>query len=192
VAKRTRRILVLVDHQKKQRPAVARLRRLVLALLNDLAPAADFELGIHLLPGEMMAELNKKFLNHQGSTDVITFDYTSENRGEAAQFSTPRTKSGRSRRRAGGNARLHGEILISMDDALAQARQFRTSWQSELVRYIIHGLLHLQGYDDLSASDRVRMKRREDQLLQQVADHFSLDALAEPPIEIRPGASRTS
>jgi len=140
----------------------------------------------------MMAELNKKFLNHQGSTDVITFDYTSENRGEAVRFSTPRTKSGRFRRPADGNARLHGEILISMDDALAQARQFRTSWQSELVRYIIHGLLHLQGYDDLSASDRVRMKRREDQLLQQVADHFSLDALAEPPIEIRPGASRTS
>ena len=45
-------------------------------------------------------------------------------------------------------ATLHGEIFICVDEAVLQARKFRTSWQSEIVRYLVHGVLHLLGHDD--------------------------------------------
>jgi probable rRNA maturation factor len=73
---------------------------------------------------------------------------------------------------------LQGEIYISMDAAVAQARQFRTTWQAELVRYVIHGLLHLAGHDDQRAPARRRMKREEDRLLRGVARQFSFKQLA--------------
>ena len=43
---------------------------------------------------------------------------------------------------------LHGEIFICVDEAIRQARRFGTIWQSEIVRYLIHGVLHLLGFDD--------------------------------------------
>ena len=68
-----------------------------------------------------------------------------------------------------------------MDDAIAQAREFRTSWQSELARYVIHGVLHLRGYDDIRAADRRKMKREENRLLKEIARLFPLKELGRGP-----------
>ena len=46
-----------------------------------------------------------------------------------------------------GSRFLHGEIFICVDEAIPQAKEFRTSWQSEIVRYIVHGVLHLLGHE---------------------------------------------
>ena len=51
-----------------------------------------------------------------------------------------------------------------------QARRFGTSWQEELVRYVVHGMLHLLGYDDRTAPLRKRMKRVEDKLMTQISE----------------------
>lgn len=101
-----------------------------------------------------MARVNQEFLQHEGSTDVITFDHGSSNQ------------------------RLHGEIFISVPDAVKQAREFRATWQSELVRYIIHGLLHLRGHDDLQPAQRRVMKREENRLLRRLATTFTLEGIA--------------
>jgi len=45
---------------------------------------------------------------------------------------------------------LLGEIYICVDEAVLQARKFGTSWQSEVIRYLVHGVLHLLGFDDSS------------------------------------------
>src|SRR5213596_1423422 len=83
---------------------------------------------------------------------------------------------------------LHGEIFICIDDAVKQARQFRTTWQSELVRYLIHGVLHLVGYDDLTLAGRCVMKREENRLLRMLSRRFSFRHLANP----RPSPARKS
>ena len=49
--------------------------------------------------------------------------------------------------------------FICVDDAVAQAKEFETDWWSEMVRYLIHGVLHLLGYDDLQPDLRRAMKR---------------------------------
>ena len=78
-----------------------------------------------------MTLVNETFLKHEGSTDVITFDYLEKRKAES-----------------GKRKHLHGEIFVCVDDAISQAKKFKTSWQSEIVRYIVHGVLHLLGHDD--------------------------------------------
>jgi probable rRNA maturation factor len=61
----------------------------------------------------------------------------------------------------------HGEIIISAETAARQARTFRSSLGQELRLYILHGLLHLCGYDDKSGPERARMKRMQNSLLRK-------------------------
>ena len=55
-----------------------------------------------------------------------------------------------------------------MDDAVAQATEFKTTWQSEVVRYVVHGVLHLLGHDDLQPDLRRKMKREENRLVRRL------------------------
>ena len=102
------------------------------------------EVCFHLVGAREMARVNWQFLQHEGSTDVITFDQGSD------------------------AAMLRGEIYISVPDAVLQAAEFGTLWQDELCRYVIHGLLHLAGYDDLQPGLRRVMKRHEERVLRKV------------------------
>lgn len=147
---------------QRARPVKTRLlRQAVRFLLERLLGLARYELAIQIVSAPRMAVLNQAFLNHEGSTDVITFDYR-EGYEDAA----------------GGDAELRGEIFISADDAASQALEFHTIWQEELVRCIVHGVLHLRGFDDLDPARRKVMKREENRLLKALAREFSLGDLA--------------
>jgi probable rRNA maturation factor len=87
--------------------------------------------------------MNETHLKHAGSTDVITFDYLGERSQE----------------------RVHGEILICVDEAVKQAKRFKTGWEEEIKRYVAHGILHLIGYDDGQPRKRKAMKVVEDELV---------------------------
>jgi probable rRNA maturation factor len=126
-------------------------------LLEEALGLSAYELGIELISGREMARRNEEFLNHSGSTDVITFDYR-EGYEEGA----------------GASRELAGDIWVSITDAEEQAREFETSWQEELARYIIHGVLHLRGFDDLEPSKRKEMKREENGLLRAARRAFDL------------------
>jgi probable rRNA maturation factor len=69
---------------------------------------------------------------------------------------------------------LYGEIFISIDDALIYASRFRVPWQSEVARYLVHGVLHLEGFDDTDPAARRVMKRRENRLLKELSARFDL------------------
>lgn len=128
-------VVVLSNRQRDRRLCLRSLRRTVLELLGAMGLGA--ELGIHFVGAREMARVNAGYLGHEGSTDVITFDHGS----------TP--------------GRLHGECFISVADAVSQARDFGTTWEAEVVRYVIHAMLHLRGFDDLEPAARRVMKREE-------------------------------
>jgi probable rRNA maturation factor len=146
-----KRSLTLSNRQRREPVDTRLLRRLARALLQDLLGVKGFELGVCLVSGKEITRLNEQFLRHAGETDVIAFDYLDDPQPE----------------------QLAGEIFICVDQAVAQARRYRTSWQSELVRYLTHGILHLRGYDDHQAAERRRMKREEDRLVKELGARFS-------------------
>jgi len=151
--------LVISNRQRTEKINTRLLRQLTSALLLDLKQT-DAELGIHLVGAREMARVNWQFLRHAGSTDVITFDHLAADAGHPT-----------------ATGRLHGELFICVDDAVAQATAFQTTWQSEVVRYVVHGVLHLLGHDDLRPELRRKMKRAENRRVRLLAGRFSFAQL---------------
>jgi rRNA maturation RNase YbeY len=172
-----RRTLSLLNRQRARRVDLRLLRRIVQALLRETWPNGSFDLVFYMVAGPEMTRLNEAFLHHKGSTDVITFDY-SEREGHASRLSTSgaRVRPTRDMRDTCPTV-LHGEIFVCLDEAVSQARRFNATWQSELVRYVVHGALHLLGYDDQADRARRRMKEAEDTLVRQLARQFDFHNL---------------
>ena len=162
-------LLCLRNSQKVQKIDLRLLRKVILHLLREVIGEKHFELGVRLVAADEMAKVNETFLQHTGSTDVVTFDYAEEDMKPGGLDDAP-SPSGEER----GQRTLHGEIFISIDDAMRQSKQFRTNWQSELVRYVVHGILHLRGFDDLNAKARQKMKREENRILKHLEQKFPL------------------
>jgi probable rRNA maturation factor len=149
---------LFIKNQQRTHPINVRyLRWMTKDLLRDLLWIEDYDLGIYIVRAPKMAEINQTHLQHEGPTDVITFDY-----GDGQpKTSNPKPET-----------QLHGELFICIDVAIAQAKEFRTTWQSELIRYVVHGVLHLHGYDDLKPELRKVMKREENRLVKKLAESF--------------------
>ena len=175
------------NHQRAVPVNGRQLHRLTRTLLHDLLRKQDVFLEIHLLPRTEMTRLNQTFLGHQGPTDVIAFDYR-EAAPQASGTGSRSVQDHRSRETRTGQpgTPIHGELFICLAEAVAQARRFRTSWPAELARYVIHGVLHLEGFDDAQPEKRRRMKREEDRLLRELGRRMTLSKL------VRQGSSRSA
>ena len=148
--------IVIANRQQTRKIDSRLLKEIMAALLADLK-IGDAELGVNLVTSREMTLVNETFLRHEGSTDVITFDYLSAERGVRSAESN-----------------LHGELFVCVEEAVLQAKKFKTTWQSETVRYLVHGVLHLLGHDDALPAARRRMKRREIRLLAGLSRKFNL------------------
>ena len=153
-----RSTLCLRNRQRTRKVDLPLLRRIARAALTIVAPERAFALCLHLVESPEMAQLNERYLQHIGPTDVITFNH---NEVAGPQDDHP----------------LHGEIFICIQVALAQAAEFGTTPADELVRYVVHGVLHLCGYDDLASADRIRMKKEEERVVSLLRSKFSWSGL---------------
>jgi probable rRNA maturation factor len=169
--------MVIANRQRTKKINLPLLKQITHALLDEWG-LEKVEIDINLVGAADMTRLNETFLRHAGSTDVIAFDYglvvppSGGSRRKAASAQKNRLKP--------GQQTLHGEIFICVDEAVRQARRFDTRWQMEIVRYLVHGLLHLRGFDDASTGARRKMKREEDRWLRGLARRFSLAQLSFP------------
>ena len=87
-------------------------------------------------------KLNKKHLNHNTLTDVITLDYSTKKH-------------------------IIGDIFISIDRITENSKQYKTTFKRELARVMIHGVLHLIGYKDKSVDEKIIMREKENEYLDQ-------------------------
>jgi probable rRNA maturation factor len=117
----------------------SRIHKLIGLLREDLEFSVE-SLYINFITAKEIHNINKEFLKHDRPTDIITFNYS------------------------GNHSEIDGEIFISTGDAKINAKKYNVSLSKEFKRLIIHGILHLKGYDDISSSDRVKMKRIENNL----------------------------
>jgi probable rRNA maturation factor len=157
--------LVIRNRQRALRVDRRRLAQITRALLAEIFPGQRYEVGIYLVGVAEITRLNEQFVRHRGPTDVITFDYrTSGEESETAPVEG----------RAGSGTVVQAEIFICLEEAVTQARRWRSTWPRELVRYVTHGLLHLRGFDDLRAAARRRMKLEEGRLVRRMCRRFEV------------------
>jgi probable rRNA maturation factor len=120
---------------------------------------AAAEISIALVDNAAIHDINRQYLGHDYPTDVISFLLDSEPIGDADTSSElPDTLRGYGKR-------IDGEVIISTETAIHQAANFGWSPREEAVLYLIHGLLHLVGYDDLSSTELTVMRARERAML---------------------------
>ena len=89
---------------------------------------------------DRIIEVNRKFLNHDYFTDIITFDYSS-------------------------HKRISGDMFISLDTVKSNAELFQRAYNEELMRVVIHGVLHLCGINDKGPGEREIMEAHENDAL---------------------------
>jgi probable rRNA maturation factor len=143
---------LLLRNTQRDRPLDrARLTVAARRLIEDLLRLKNYALAVHFVSARRMEEMNRHYLGHEGSTDVITFDYRAGYSGGESE-----------------GADLAGEIFISVADAVSQGEKFRRPWEEEVLRYMVHGVLHLRGYDDLEPVARKKMKAAENRLLKKL------------------------
>ena len=87
---------------------------------------------------DYLLEINQQYLDHDTLTDIISFDYSIGND-------------------------LHGDIFISIDRVRENAQDFDVSFQDELKRVMVHGVLHYCGYKDKSDDDEKLMRQKEEE-----------------------------
>lgn len=116
----------------------------LISIAREILFDSDYRLGelsLAIVDDETIHELNRQYLEHDYATDVLSFLLEED------------------------NVRIVGEIILSADTAAREASQVGWSPQTELMLYVIHGVLHLVGYDDLDAESRKAMRQREREYL---------------------------
>jgi probable rRNA maturation factor len=171
--------LAVSNRQRTKKIDVRLLRQTVSGLFAELK-ITEAELGINLVAAPEMTLVNKKFLQHEGSTDVITFDHAQDVGDDMRRLKNQKPKNNNESPHVVSYKQIQGELFVCVDEAVLQAKQFSTTWQSEVVRYIVHGVLHLLGHDDLKSHLRRKMKREENRLVRLLAKRFSLAQLSRP------------
>lgn len=126
------------NRQRRLRVDRSELTRVAAVALAQVGSALD-TLGIILVNDTQIAGYNERFHHRTGPTDILTFGYEGL-----------------------------GELIISTEQAIANARRFRTTPARELALYVIHGILHLHGYDDCTPTQRRRMRVAERRFLAAV------------------------
>lgn len=113
-----------------------KIKRLIEKVISDEGKISG-DLNFIMTNDSILKEINIKFLKHYYYTDVISFNYSDGNR-------------------------INGEVYISIDTIKINAINYKISYNTELMRVIIHGVLHLCGYEDKSKKKKIEMRRIED------------------------------
>ena len=109
-----------------------------------------------LLGQDDIIHMNQTFLGHEGATDVITFDLRPTDRQPEED-------------------EVCGEIYVCPEVAVAAAAKYGTTPSRELVLYLVHGMLHLSGYDDIEPEDIPNMRAAEARVLAALEKRHSLE-----------------
>ncbi len=115
-------------------------KRLINSWIKDIANSKLFKCGninYIFVDEQRIVDVNIEYLNHNFPTDIITFDYTDNNK-------------------------ISGDIFICIDVVKSNSDDFNTTFENELLRVLIHGILHLCGISDKSIEEEANMHREED------------------------------
>ena len=153
---------VLIEEGTEGCPDASWLRGIAEKVLRAQEVGADTELGLVITGQERVQELNRSYRGKDEPTDVLAFFMTQaavKADEDVLPFVTP------------PDGLLHlGEVIISYPQAVSQAKTHRHSIENELAILIIHGMLHLLGYDHEVPEQKRQMRAREKDILSRVEE----------------------
>ncbi len=134
----------VINLQKKLNLKVPAIKAVVKTVLKNLN-VKQSELSIVFVSYQKIRALNIQYLKRHHTTDVLAFDLR-----DADQMK---------------RSHIMGDVFISADAATKQSKEFNTNPAYELTLYVVHGILHLQGYDDHIKEDILKMRKKEAALM---------------------------
>ena len=142
--------LDIIDLQKFCRIDKNKVRKLVKGILKTEKKEA--ELNIVFLDNKKIRKINKTFLGHNYATDVLSFEYNGTSIGN----------------------NITGEIIVSVEMAIKLAQIYGHAVEGEIALYVVHGLLHMLGYNDKRKKDAKKMHLKERNLLSDYGYNVSI------------------
>lgn len=134
---------IQVHHDHPAYPLDAEVLVRLLATMIAAEGYQPGEVSIVLTDHATVRALNRTYLNHDYDTDVISFSLAP----------------------LAPDIPLEGEVYVDLDTAAERHAEFGTSFQEEAFRYVLHGTLHLLGYDDATPADKAKMRALENRYL---------------------------
>ena len=138
--------IIIKNFQKKIPIYPTRIKRTALKTLSSEGIKKTVEITICFVGSRRIRELNRKYHKRDINTDVLAFDLSRKDK----------------------KGHLAADIVISTDEAAKNAGIFKTSTAYELNLYVIHGILHLLGYDDLSKQKLAVMRKRQESIIKKI------------------------
>ncbi len=162
------RMICSWTRQQKKRPKIKQLESLALTAAREAGLPDSTHISIVFLPDVRMAELNEDALNHHGPTDVICFDLRSSEIPGLENIPD-------------GNAEEEIaddiEIYVCPDVAAREAEKRNLPYPDEVILYLVHGLLHASGEDDLVPEKKRIMRRRERQVMTALRKQYDFERI---------------
>ena len=134
--------VAICSSQRAVRVPRKKIRELI-AFVERAEGVGIAEVDLAVVGRREIAELNVRYLGHAGATDVLSFDMSGESGAEG----------------------ISAQIVVCGEVVAEQARLWGNGVQREMLLYVVHGLLHLMGYEDRSVRGAARMHAREEKLL---------------------------
>lgn len=147
---------VFVADEQTHPVDVASVRKLAHSVLEAERCPEDTEVSVMLVGDEEMAGYNQRFMGRDGATDVLSFPI------EDLAPGRPPSTNGE------GPPPMLGDVVLDPAHIQRQARRLGVAFDEELALMVVHGLLHLLGYDHAEDGDADRMEARERELLEAV------------------------
>ena len=132
-----------VNDKSRQKSFKQRTKQLVKNILKKEELKCSY-INLVFCDDEKIRDINRKFLNHDYETDVLTF-YDKDEDGL-----------------------IESDVIVSVESVLDNSKRYKTEFEDELNRVVVHGVLHLCGYNDDARSDKIKMRKKENIYLNNI------------------------
>ena len=149
----------VINTNRQYRINESLVKNIIADILTFIKKPGTADIELVFMDNKAIRAFNKRYKGADRPTDVLSFGIDRAELGEE---------------------KFLGEIFISIDKALENSKAFKTEFTDELVRYIIHGILHLFGYDDSTEKERARMSKKETKVLNDLCIRRTLSKVLTP------------